>query len=48
MCDVIIYVNINPNNKKSIQVFTKIGFKNTKNNVYEINAIDLLKWYKRS
>ena len=46
--NTIIYVNINPNNKKSIEVFSKIGFKNTKNNVYEINAIDLLKWYTRS
>lgn len=46
--NTIIYVNINPNNKKSIGVFSKIGFKNSKNNVYEINAIDLLKWYTRS
>lgn len=46
--NTIIYVNINPKNKKSIEVFTKIGFKNSKNNTYEINVINLLKWYKRS
>lgn len=35
---------INPNNKKSIQVFTHIGLKNTINKWYEISYNDLEKW----
>lgn len=42
--DSTIYGNINSNNKHSIEVFTNIGFKNTKNNRYEIDGLSLITW----
>ena len=43
----IIYGNINPNNKHSIEVFTSIGFKNIQNNRYEIDYLTLINWISR-
>src|SRR5574344_306284 len=42
----LIYGNINKNNKKSLAVFTGVGFINIKNNRYEITGQSLLDWFK--
>ena len=42
--EIIIYGNINPINKHSIDVFTHIGFINKENNKYEINGYKLIKY----
>ena len=41
--NTIIYININPNNIKSIKVFEHYGFKLVQNNRYEILGNDLIK-----
>ena len=43
--DTIIYLHINPNNIKSKEVFTHIGFVNTSGNRYEIKGNILINKY---
>ena len=42
--ETIIYGNINPKNKHSVDVFTHIGFLNEKKNRYEITGEKLMKY----
>lgn len=42
-----LLATINHKNKKSIDIFTHIGFKNIKDNLYKINILELEKWLNK-